>query len=239
MVQYSDQIDSAHPTASDFAPGSSSPLRFGLSNVLNVAQGGKYHRMDELELLFPPAIVSHHGRSCWHRRSSPLCGQTMPLGGLNVAMNRYYKPVHRRWACHGILHESFALVASFFSGRHRAIPNSRATAPGAYKLSMLRVRKVVKHLSHQAVPPIAHQSSPISDFPQISQNTAAWTPRHGHPSAGQFKLPWLCSSFPHVPWSSPTHSIELDRLKLHRTPWIILGFRRRREQTCSGPGQGN
>jgi hypothetical protein len=82
MVQYSDQIDSAHPTAGDLAPGSSSLLWFGLSNVPNVAQGGKYHRMDEHELSFPPAIVSRHGRSCWHRRSSPLSGQTMRLGGL-------------------------------------------------------------------------------------------------------------------------------------------------------------
>jgi hypothetical protein len=82
MVQYSDQIDSANPTAGYLEPGSSSPLRFGVSNVPNVAQGGKYHRMDELELLFPSAIVSRHGRSCWHHRSSPLSGQTMCLGGL-------------------------------------------------------------------------------------------------------------------------------------------------------------
>jgi hypothetical protein len=82
MVQYSDQIDSVHPTTGDLALGSSSPLRFGLNNVPTVAQGGKYHRMDELEHLFTPGIVSHHGRSCWHHRSSPLSSQTMRLGGL-------------------------------------------------------------------------------------------------------------------------------------------------------------
>jgi hypothetical protein len=82
MVQYSDQINSVHPTAGDLTPGSSSSLRFELNNVPTVAQCGKYHRMDELEPLFTPAIVSRHGRSCWHHRSSPLSGQTMRLGGL-------------------------------------------------------------------------------------------------------------------------------------------------------------
>jgi hypothetical protein len=82
MVQYSDQINSVHPTAVDLALGSSSPLRFWLNNVPTVAQGGKYHCMDELEPLFTPAIVSRHGRLCWHHRSSPLSGQTMHLGGL-------------------------------------------------------------------------------------------------------------------------------------------------------------
>ena len=71
-----------HPTGGDLAPGFSSPLRFGLSKVPDVAQGGKDRRVDELELLFTPAIVSHRGRSCWHRRSSPLSGLAMRLGGL-------------------------------------------------------------------------------------------------------------------------------------------------------------
>jgi hypothetical protein len=72
--------DSVHPTAGDLALGFSSSFRFGLSNVPDVAQDGKDHRVDELELLFTPAIVSRGGRSCWHRRSSPLSGQTMRLG---------------------------------------------------------------------------------------------------------------------------------------------------------------
>ena len=74
--------DPVHPTAGDLVPGFSSLLRFRLSKVPDEAQGGKDRRVDELELLFTPAIVSRRGRSCWHRRSSPLSSQTMRLGGI-------------------------------------------------------------------------------------------------------------------------------------------------------------
>ena len=47
--------------AGDLASGFSSPLRVGLSKVPDVAQGGKDRRVDELELLFTPAIVSRRG----------------------------------------------------------------------------------------------------------------------------------------------------------------------------------
>jgi hypothetical protein len=136
MVQYSDQIDSVHPTAGDLAPGFLSPLRFGLNNVPNVAQDGKYHSMDELELLFPPAIVSRHGRSCWHHRSSPLSGQTMLLGGLTRRCESVLQARPSPVSPPRYPHESFAPVTPFFSDRHRTNPNSHATALGAYKLSV-------------------------------------------------------------------------------------------------------
>jgi hypothetical protein len=50
--------DSAPLAVGDSAPGSSSPLRFALNEVPIVAQGSKYHRVDELEPLFTPAAVS-------------------------------------------------------------------------------------------------------------------------------------------------------------------------------------
>jgi hypothetical protein len=137
MVRYSDQIDSAHPTAGDLASGSSSPLRFGLSNVPNVAQGGKYHRMDELELLFLPAIVSHHGRSCLHHRSSPLSGQTMRLGGLTrryeLVLQAHPSPVSPpryppRIVCASDL---------FLLRPPPCQPKFTGHRPGAYKLSVL------------------------------------------------------------------------------------------------------
>jgi hypothetical protein len=68
--------------AGHIAPGFSSPLRFGLSKVPNVAQGGKDRRVDELELLFTPAIVARRGRSRWHHRRSPLSGQATCLDAL-------------------------------------------------------------------------------------------------------------------------------------------------------------
>jgi hypothetical protein len=68
--------------AGDLAPGFSSPLRFGLSEVPDVAQGGKDRRVDELELLFTPAIVSRRGRSRWHHRRSPLFSQATCLDAL-------------------------------------------------------------------------------------------------------------------------------------------------------------
>jgi hypothetical protein len=69
-------------TAGDLAPGFSSLLRFGLSKVPYVAQGGKDRHVDELELLFTPAIVSRRGRSRWHHQRSPLSSQAMCLDAL-------------------------------------------------------------------------------------------------------------------------------------------------------------
>jgi hypothetical protein len=61
-----------------------------------------------------------------------------------------------------------------------------------------RVRKVVKHPIHQAVPPIAHQSSPISDFPQIGTKHRALWPRRGQRVLGPLMPPALLFQYPCV-----------------------------------------
>jgi hypothetical protein len=68
--------------AGDLALGFSSPLRFGLSKVPDVAQGGKDRHVDEHKLLFTSTIVSRRGRSRWHHRRSPLSGQATCLDAL-------------------------------------------------------------------------------------------------------------------------------------------------------------
>jgi hypothetical protein len=54
----------------------------------------------------------------------------------HVAVHRLSISTRRRWYCHDSIHDLLAPVTSFLSGRHRAISNSRATAPRAYKLSV-------------------------------------------------------------------------------------------------------
>jgi hypothetical protein len=53
---------------------------------------------------------------------------------------------------------------------------------------------------HPTQPPvlIVHQSTPISKFPQISQNTAAWTARRGQPSASPLMPSSLSFQYPYV-----------------------------------------
>jgi hypothetical protein len=53
----------------------------------------------------------------------------------HIAVSHLSPPVHHRWARHGESHQLLAPVHPFLSGRHRAIPNSRTTARGLYKLS--------------------------------------------------------------------------------------------------------
>jgi hypothetical protein len=54
----------------------------------------------------------------------------------HIAVHRLTISTRRRWSCHDSIHDLLAPVTSFLSGRHRSISNSRATTPGAYKLSV-------------------------------------------------------------------------------------------------------
>jgi hypothetical protein len=63
-------------------------------------------------------------------------GCTTPQANYHVALSHLKWPGHRRWSCHGNIHELLALVALSLSGRHSAISNSRATTQGSYKLSV-------------------------------------------------------------------------------------------------------
>ena len=78
----------------------------------------------------------------------------MPQALNHVAVHRLSISTRRWWSCHDSIHDLLAPVTSFLSGRHRAISNSRATAPGAYKLSV----------------PLAPQGSQATNTPTRASN---------------------------------------------------------------------
>jgi hypothetical protein len=91
---------------------------------------------------------------------------------------------HRWWSGHGESHASLAPVLSSLSGRQRAIPNSRATTLGPYKLIMPSAP--LGH--HEAkIPDPASNLPPESSNFFLSQNRFSAhrePPRRGQPSTG-------------------------------------------------------
>jgi hypothetical protein len=66
-----------------------------------------------------------------------LChGRATPQANYHVALSHLRQPGRRWWSCHGNSHDLLAIVTLTLSGCHRAISNSRATAPISYKLSV-------------------------------------------------------------------------------------------------------
>ena len=88
---------------------------------------------------------------------------------------------------------SLALVTFSLSGRHRAIINSSATAPGIYKLSP-PLAPQPHHAPHRLVSlPILQPGAPISSFPQFCSEAPQDRAHRGRSDSGQFMLP--CCSF--------------------------------------------
>jgi hypothetical protein len=134
-------------------------------------------------------------------------------------MNRCSKPVHHPRTCHGESHEFLAPVTSPLPGRQRFSSKLSATNVEFYKLKPQRT-PLGNYASN--TPALASNCLPEPPNFPFPPNQSKYRRVNTSQVSSSF-LNW-CSSLPHVPCSSLTHSIELDRLKSPRTPWIILGF---------------
>jgi hypothetical protein len=83
----------------------------------------------------------------------------------HAALSHLSPPDHRRWARRGESHQLLAPVHPLLSDRHHDISNSRTTARGAYKLSMLSVP----------------QGSRVSNPPARASNYSPESPNLGFP----------------------------------------------------------
>jgi hypothetical protein len=121
------------------APRFKSARWFVLTGARITSRGEKISTTDELKTLFRPPLCP----LCPDRFGSTLAGVRhlavlchMPRHFNHVVVTRTNLSSDRRWGCHDCGHQSYAPVQLSFSGRHHVIPNSCATAPGAYKLSV-------------------------------------------------------------------------------------------------------
>jgi hypothetical protein len=85
------------------------------------------------------------------------------------------------------------------------------------------------HQTHQPVPQIVHQSAPIWDFPQISQNSAVSELTVASSLQVGSCLPHSRFNIPMCYRCLAARPIELDHARSPGTSRIILGLRRHRE----------
>jgi hypothetical protein len=148
----------------------------------------------------------------------------------HVAVSRSISLARRRWVCHN---EATKLSRQYISFSPIATAPSPIHAPPPLEpinWACRRLRKVVKDPIHQAVPPIAHQSSPIWDFPK-SISSAAQSDLvvanifqvHSCPLTPHFSI-LRCS------WYSLTHPIELESIRSSRTSRSVHSSRCHRGQ---------
>jgi hypothetical protein len=91
-----------------------------------------------------------------------------------------------QWARHVESRQSLRQCNSSLRPPSRQLQIHWPPSPEPINWVCRRGRKVVKHPIHQVVPPIAHQSSPISDFPQIGPKHRTLWPRRGQRVSGPF-----------------------------------------------------
>jgi hypothetical protein len=121
--------------------------------------------------------------------------------------------VHRRWGRHGWCHRALATVLSSLFDRHRANPNSRATAPSPINWAHRQVRRVVTHPATKSCLQFftrAHQFQ-ISPKPAFRHRerglaVASSSQVRSYPLPSRFSV-LVC------PWYSSTNSIELSYLR--------------------------
>ena len=110
-----------------------------------------------------------------------------------IAVIRFSFPSITRVVAMTVATSSLAPVTFPLSGRHRAIINSSATAPGIYKLSP-PLAPQPHHAPHRLVSlPILQPGAPISSFPQFCSEAPQDRAHRGRPDSGQFML--RCCSF--------------------------------------------